>query len=196
MRSIVGRKILTLGLLTVALAVALAARTLAKETRVARDATSRLEHEAAAVANTISASAKALTDFPRTRNAAAVLSFYAKDYRGVENGEESSLDDERQILSDLRNRLESGTPVRIASSARNIRVQVVGEVAWATYDYVFKIAIGDEDWDEENGKCTSVLKKNGSSWLLEHEHCSSLCPDDEEEDDDEGDDPKSGAERT
>lgn len=156
----------------------------------------RQEREATAVARTITASAQALSDFPRTRNTGSVLSFYSKDYVGVENGEESSLDDERQILTELRDRIERGVSIEISNSARNIRVRVVGSIAWATYDYLFRIAVGDGDWDEESGKCTSVLEKSGTAWLLDHEHCSSLCPAETDEEGDEEEDPALNPERT
>ena len=130
-----------------------------KKTLAARDA--------AEVAGVIAGSAKALNDFPRTRNKGAILSFYTKSYTVVENGEESSLEEASQLLSDLEDRLERGEEVGISSRARNIEVRVAGKIAWATYDYEFKIALEDGDWGADDGKCTSVLVKSGSNWLVE-----------------------------
>jgi len=152
-----------------------------KEEQAARDA--------AEVARTIAASAKALSDFPKTRNKESVLSFYTKSYTVVENGEESSLEDQRQLLADLQSRLEQGEEIGISSRTWNIQVRVSGKIAWATYDYEFTIALGEEDSGADQGKCTSILVKSGSSWRVEHEHCSSQCPwDDEEDEEREGPD--------
>jgi ketosteroid isomerase-like protein len=178
MKSIAGRATLAVGLVALAVAaVAAKARTADKAPETGRDSA----EQAALVAKTIAGSARALNDFPRTRNVESVLAFYAKDYTGIENGEETSLNDQRQLLSDLAERIGRGESVGISSTARNVRVRVAGSMAWATYDYVFKIAVGEEDWDEEDGKCSSVLEKSGSTWLLEHEHCSSVCPDEDDE---------------
>ncbi len=188
MTSIVRRATLAACLAAVALAAAAAQVRTIDKGRSARDGSAeQTSRSAAAVARAISGSARALSDFPKTRNADSVLSFYAKDYTGIENGEESSLEDERQLLSDLEERIDQGVTVGISSRAQNIRVRVAGPIAWATYDYVFKIAVADSDWDEEEGKCTSVLEKIGSAWLLKHEHCSSPCPTEDGADNDKGD---------
>ncbi len=145
--------------------------------------------DAAEVAKAIAGSAKALSDFPRTRNRGAVLSFYAKTYTVVENGEESSLEGEKELLSELLDQMEEGQEVGISSMVRNIQVRVAGKIAWATYDYEFKIALRGGDWGADEGKCTSILVKPGSAWLLEHEHCSSLCPSEECEEEEDSEAP-------
>ena len=129
----------------------------------------------------ILASAKALSDFPSTRNVDAVLSFFAERFTGVDNGLETDIESQRELLLDLEDQIRMGVPVRISLRASAIRVHLAGPFAWATYDYGFRVGAGSESGDEEQGKCSSVLVKRKSSWLLLHEHCSSLCPGEEEE---------------
>lgn len=131
----------------------------------------------AAVRRTIEASARAFTEFTRTRSIESVLAFYAKDFTGIENGQDAGLDNQRELLEELRDQLSGGASVGLSFRATNVEVRVTGSIAWATYDYLFRIAAADGAWDEEEGKCSSVLEKSGSSWLFKHEHCSSRCPD-------------------
>ncbi len=138
--------------------------------------------EATAVQRTIEASARAFTEFPRTKSIESVLSFYAKDFTGIENGQDAGLDTQRELLEELKDQLSSGANVGLSFRASNVEVRVTGSTAWATYDYLFHIGTPDGAWEEEEGKCSSVLEKAGSAWLFKHEHCSSLCPDEQLED--------------
>lgn len=152
----------------------------------AADSQGKLAKDAAAVERVIRGAAQALTDFPSTLDADAVLSNYAPGFTGIENGQETNLQDQRDLLADLREQLAAGSRVILSMRAANIRVRVSGTLAVATYDYAFRIGIAGESIDEEEGKCTSILEKTGGRWLFRHEHCSSDCPpcdDDSDEDD-------------
>src|SRR3990172_9922093 len=113
MTSIAGRVILKACCVAAALSLAVAAaRTADRGGPRPRDRKEELAaRDAAEVAKAIAGSAKALSDFPRTRNRGAVLAFYAKTYTVVENGEESTLEGEKQLLSELEDRLEEGQDV-------------------------------------------------------------------------------------
>src|SRR5262245_53907550 len=100
--------------------------------------------EAAAVERVIRAAAQALSDYPRTLDVDSVLSFYAAGFVGSENGEETSLQDQRDLLTDLSDELAAGTHVVLSFRAESIRVRVVGQLAIATYDYAFKIGVAGE----------------------------------------------------
>ena len=156
--------------------IALASLPASAPARTSRSA-EHASREAAAVQRTIEASARAFTEFTRTRSIESVLAFYAKDFTGIENGQDAGLDSQRELLEDLRDQLSDGASVGLSFRATNVEVRVTGSIAWATYDYLFRIAASDGAWDEEEGKCSSVLEKSGASWLFKHEHCSSLCPD-------------------
>ena len=42
--------------------------------------------------------------------------------------------------------------------------------------YVFQAIKNGELEAQEHGKCTSVLRKETSGWLIRHEHCSKTKP--------------------
>lgn len=140
-------------------------------------ATPPATREASSVQRTIEGAARAFSEFPKTRDVDAVLSFYARDFTGIENGEATTLGDQRDLLLDLRDQLATGAFVGLVLRTRNIRVRVEGEIAWATYDYLFRIAAADGGWQDEEGMCSSILQKEGRAWRFKHEHCSSVCPD-------------------
>lgn len=145
-------------------------------TALAADSSAKSAKEAAAVERVIRAAAQALSDYPKTLDADSVLSYYATGFVGIENGEETTLQDQRDLLADLSDQLASGTHVGLSFRTASIRVRVIGALAIATYDYTFRIGVAGQFADEEAGKCTSILERSGAKWLFRHEHCSSVCP--------------------
>jgi ketosteroid isomerase-like protein len=116
--------------------------------------------------------AKVTAEFSRTRDVQSVLKMYAKDYVGVQDGEEETLDTIQKWLADYGAELDKGNPTRFLGEVYGIKVRVSGPLAWATYDYVFKLVSEGKIQSEDRGLCTSVLRKEGSGWLIQHEHCS------------------------
>ncbi len=128
--------------------------------------------DAAAIEKTISDFAKALTEFPRTRDRRAVLGVYTKDYVGIQDGELETLVKMEAWLANLEEQLKLGKPIGIVAQVRNVRVNTSGAFAWATYDYEFKLGQAGNVVQEDSGMCTSILRKEGTAWLIQHEHCS------------------------
>lgn len=128
-----------------------------------------------AIAKAISDSAAAWMSFPRTRNAASVLKFYAKDYVAIQDGEWQTLKDVERLLADLQSEIDQGHPVRILSRTRNIRVRVDGPTGWATFEYQAEIALAGQTVLAEEGRCTGIYRKAGQAWLFQHEHCSTAA---------------------
>ena len=120
--------------------------------------------------------AKVTADFSRTRDAQSVLKMYAPDYVGVQDGEEETLETVQKWLADYGAELDKGSPIRFLGEVYGIKVRVSGLLAWATYDYVFKLVSNDEIQTEDRGRCTSILRKEGANWLIQHEHCSKTKP--------------------
>ncbi len=125
-----------------------------------------------AIAKTIADSAKAMTDFPKTRDVRSVLRLYAKDYMGINNGESETLMEVEKVLTDLEEKINLGKPVGIVDRVSNVKVQVTGTLGWATYDEVMKIGAGGEVLVDLQAKCTGIYKKKGMEWLVQHVHCS------------------------
>jgi ketosteroid isomerase-like protein len=121
----------------------------------------------------ITGSAKALSDFPRTRDKQSVLKFYTKDYFGIHNGELETLQTTDKMLSDLDKQLKLGKPVGMLVEVKDIKVHMFGTIGWATSQYEYKFGEAGNVVQEERGTCTSIHKKVGELWLIDHDHCSS-----------------------
>lgn len=123
-------------------------------------------------------SAKVTADFSRTRDAQSVLKMYSPDYAGVQDGEEETIETVRRWLAEYGAELDKGSPLRYLGEVFGVKVHVSGQLAWATYDYVFSLVSKGEIQTEDRGRCTSILRKEGTTWLIRHEHCSKAKPTD------------------
>ena len=120
----------------------------------------------------ITGSAKALSDFPRTRDKQSVLKFHTKDYVGIQDGKLETSETTENWLSDLDKQLKLGKPLGILFEVKDIKVHVFGTIGWATYQYEFKFGEAGNVVREERGMCTSIHRKVGELWLIDHDHCS------------------------
>jgi ketosteroid isomerase-like protein len=116
------------------------------------------------------------TQFPKTKDSQSILRFYSKDYAGINNGKSDSLKDVEKYLSDLVDRINLGEPIGISAKVANIQASVTGVSGWATYEYEYKLGRGGVVLQMDQGKCTAIFKKQGDSWLIRHEHCSTERP--------------------
>ncbi len=126
----------------------------------------------AAIAQIIEDNAKAWTNFPRTRDREALGRYYAENYVGIQDGKSENPKESEKFIADLEEQLNLGRPIGILNQVTNINVQVYETVSWATHDYKLKIGIGGAVVVSDDGKCTSILKREGAKWLIHHEHCS------------------------
>jgi len=120
----------------------------------------------------VKAAAMAASTFSETRDKQAVLKLYSKDYVGIQDGETETRDSIEKWLSDYESELNKGSTLRFISVVSNLRPGVSGTTAWATYDYVFQAVRNGELEGSDAGKCTTLLRKEGATWLIQHEHCS------------------------
>ena len=128
--------------------------------------------EGEAVEKAIKEAAMAAATFSETRNKQAVLKLYSKDYIGIQDGETETRDSIEKWLSDYDAELTKGSTLRFISALSNLRVRMLSPTAWVTYDYVFQSIRKGELEGQDSGQCTTVLRKEGSTWLIQHEHCS------------------------
>jgi len=124
------------------------------------------------VQKTIKEAAMAASTFSETRDKHAVLNLYTKDYVGIQDGETETRDSIEKWLSDYESELNKGSNLRFISALSNLQVRIPGSLAWATYDYVFQAIRKGELEAQDAGQCTTLLRKEGSTWLIQHEHCS------------------------
>lgn len=125
-----------------------------------------------AVEDTIRAAAQATATFSETRNRQAVLQLYTEDYEGIQDGQAETKAAIAKWLDEYEAELKRGSGLRFISAVSNIETGVSGTVAWATYDYVFQAMRDGELEGQDAGKCTALLRKDNSTWLIFHEHCS------------------------
>ncbi len=128
--------------------------------------------ERVAIERTIKDAAMAASTFSETRDKQAVLKLYTHDYIGIQDGETETREVIEKWLSEYESELKTGSSLRFISAVSNLQVRIPGPVAWATYDYVFQAVRKGELEAQDSGQCTTLLRKEGSAWLIQHEHCS------------------------
>ena len=128
--------------------------------------------EKGVIEKTIKDAAMASATFSETRDKQAVLRLYTKDYVGIQDGETETRESIEKWLSDYESELNKGSTLRFISIVSNLHAHMLGPMAWATYDYVFQSIRKGELEGQDSGQCTTILRKEGSAWLIQHEHCS------------------------
>jgi ketosteroid isomerase-like protein len=132
--------------------------------------------EGAAIERVVKEAAMASAAYSETRDKQAVLKLYTKDYVGIQDGETETRESIEKWLLDYEAELSKGSTLRFISVVSNLRVRMPGPTAWATYDYVFQAVRKGELEGQDSGQCTTLLRKEGSTWLIQHEHCSKTRP--------------------
>ena len=133
---------------------------------------SRAAGEEEAIEKVLRAEAKSSATFAETKDKQAVLKLYTTDYSGVQDGEAETRDSIEKWLSEYGVALDQGSRVHFLSAVSNLNIHSSDSIAWATYDYIFQAIKNGELDAQEHGKCTSVLRKESSGWLIRHQHCS------------------------
>ncbi len=128
--------------------------------------------EGAAIEKVVKEAAMASATYSEIRDKQAVLKLYTKDYVGIQDGETETRDSIEKWFSDYESELNKGNMLRFINVVSNLRVRIPGPTAWATYDYVFQAVRNGELEGSDAGKCTTLLRKEGATWLIQHEHCS------------------------
>lgn len=129
-----------------------------------------------AIERALLAEAKSSATFAETRDKQAVLKLYTDDYSGVQDGEAETRDSIERWLGEYGSALEGGSRVHFLGAVSNLSTHIADSTAWATFDYVFQSIKNGEFVGQDRGKCTSILRKEVSGWLIRHEHCSKTKP--------------------
>lgn len=127
----------------------------------------------AAIARTIMESADAVTNFPQTKNYQKVFHFYTEDYSAIQDGVVATRKMTEQSYRQLGEMLKDGMPMTTTAKVRNIRAVASSGMGWATYDAFIDMHSGDLAMLKGDMKCTGLLRRIGSDWKIQHEHCSS-----------------------
>jgi ketosteroid isomerase-like protein len=132
--------------------------------------------EEGAIEKVVKEAAMASATYSETRDKQAVLKLYAKDYVGIQDGETETRELIEKWFLDYESELNKGNMLRFINVVSNLRVRIPGPIAWATYDYVFQAVRKGELEGQDAGQCTTILRKEGPTWLIQHEHCSKTRP--------------------
>jgi ketosteroid isomerase-like protein len=135
-----------------------------------------ITQEEALIAATLNDIANVETQFAKTKDSASVLRFYTEDYAGIKDGKSETVKDQEKYLAEILGRINLGEPIGISSKFMNIKPSVAGSLGWATYEYEYKIVRSGVLQRFSQGQCTTIFRKQGDSWLIRHEHCSTVSP--------------------
>jgi ketosteroid isomerase-like protein len=132
--------------------------------------------EGGAIEKVVKEAAMASATYSEIRDKQAVLKLYTKDYVGIQDGETETRESIEKWFSDYESELNKGNTLRFINVVSNLRVRIPGPTAWATYDYMFQAVRKGELEGQDSGQCTTLLRKEGPTWLIQHEHCSKTRP--------------------
>lgn len=110
--------------------------------------------------------------FSESRDKQAVLMLYTDDYVGSQDGQPETKAAIEQWLNDYESELKQGNRLRFIGAVSNLKTGLDGSTAWAIYDYVFQAIRDGEIEGQDAGTCTSLLRKEQSTWRIFHDHCS------------------------
>ncbi|MEK7300061.1 MAG: nuclear transport factor 2 family protein [Nitrospirota bacterium] len=125
-----------------------------------------------AVQRTITQAVAGTATFSESRDKQVVLALYTDDYVGSQDGQAETKAAIEQWLSDYEAELKQGNRLRFIGAVSNLKTGLEGATAWAIYDYVFQAIRDGEIEGQDAGACTSLLRKEQSTWRIFHDHCS------------------------
>ena len=125
-----------------------------------------------AVHRTITQAVAGTATFSESRDKQAVLMLYTDDYVGSQDGQPETKAAIEQWLNDYESELKQGNRLRFIGAVSNLKTGLEGSTAWAIYDYVFQAIRDGEIEGQDAGTCTSLLRKEQSTWRIFHDHCS------------------------
>ena len=131
-----------------------------------------ITQEEALIVTMLNNIANAESQFSKTKDSASILLFYTQDYAGIKDGKSETVKDQEEYLAEVLDQINLGEPIGIVSNFMNIKPSVAGRLGWATYEYEYKIVRSGVLQRFSQGQCTTIFRKQGDSWLIRHEHCS------------------------
>lgn len=125
-----------------------------------------------AIEATLKAAIAGAATFPEAKDKQAILKLYTDDYEGTQDGEIETKAAIENWLSDYESELKQGSTLRFIGALSNLRIRINGTTASALYDYLFQAVRHGELEGQDAGKCTTLLRNEGTAWRIFHEHCS------------------------
>lgn len=129
----------------------------------------------AEVEATMQQASKAWEDFPKSLDRTLLLKHYAADYSGVKDGTNETLKDLEKSFDDLAERIKLGSAIGISYTITDLKIQpFTGHLALLTYQDQTKMGQGGVLLNDTKTKCSTLVRKDRETWLVFHEHCSTV----------------------
>ena len=123
----------------------------------------------------VTQAARAWEEFPKTLDRTAILKHYAPDYSGVKDGESETLKDLEKSFADLAEQIKLGAPIGVSYKITGLDIQILtGRLAWVTYQDETKWGRSGLVVRDDKTKCSTLVRKEKDTWLVFHEHCSTV----------------------
>ena len=134
--------------------------------------TARVKAEIEASVNQAS---KDWEEFPKSLDRPRLLKYYATDYSGMKDGTPETLKDLEKWLDDLAEESKLGSAIGISDKVTELNIQPFTErLALLTYQDETKVGQGGVLRSDTKAKCSTLVRKEGETWLVFHEHCSTM----------------------
>jgi ketosteroid isomerase-like protein len=134
--------------------------------------TSRVKAEIEA---SVKQASKAWEEFPKSLDRSRLLKQYADDYSGVKDGVSETLKDLEKTFDDLAEQIKLGDAIGISYKITELNIHpFTGRLAWMTYQDETKLGRGGVLLRDIKNTCSTLVRKEGETWLVFHEHCSTV----------------------
>jgi ketosteroid isomerase-like protein len=113
--------------------------------------------------------------FPKLLDRASLLKYYASDYAGVNDGTRVTLKDLEESFDELAEQIKLGSAVGISYKITDLNIHsFTGRLALLTYQDETKVGQGGVVLRDTKQTCSTLVRKEGETWLVFHEHCSTI----------------------
>ena len=134
--------------------------------------TSRVKAEIEA---SVKQASKAWEEFPKSLDRSRLLKQYAADYSGVKDGVSETLKDLEKTFDDLAEQIKLGDAIGISYKITELNIHpFTGRLAWMTYQDETKLGRGGVLLRDIKNTCSTLVRKEWETWLVFHEHCSTV----------------------
>ena len=134
--------------------------------------TSRIKTEIEA---SVKQASKAWEEFPKSLDRTLVLKHYAADYSGVKDGASETRKDLEKYFDELAEQIKLGSAIGVSYTITELSIQPFTErLALLTYQDETKMGQGGLLMRDTKTKCSTLVRRDGETWLVFHEHCSTV----------------------
>jgi ketosteroid isomerase-like protein len=114
-------------------------------------------------------------EFPKSLDRPRLLKYYTADYAGVKDGTRENLKDLEKSFDDLAEQIKLGDVIGISDKITELNIQPFTErLALLTYQDETKVGRGGMLLRASKSTCSTLVRKEGETWLVFHEHCSTM----------------------